>query len=266
MKKALLILSACALVIPYTSHATSYSKKHHHKHMHKQVMKDQVTPVMKDQPVESCWLDNVSGTFDLATNYMFRGISQSSNHPAAQGGLTYTFPIGLYFNVWGSSVKFTAPNGATATSELDAIVGWQGKVGENFNYNINMDRYNYPGARYASYNELNTLFAYYFFQLGVSYSGNYAGTHASGTYCNGTLTFDLPQKYVYLNDLSFQAEMGHYSLARAAGFSYNDYMLGLNKKVNKTYTVTAQWTGTNHRANQAPNDDNQVLGMVTATF
>lgn len=255
--------------MPYNAYATH--KKHHHKSAHKHIMKDEVvmtetTPTPKDKPVEACWLDNVSGTFDFTTNYMFRGISQTSNKPAAQGGLTYTFPIGLYFNVWGSNVNFDAPNGTVATLEMDAIVGWQGNVGEHFSYNINFDRYNYPGAHYATYNELNTLFNYYFFQLGVSYSGNYAGTHASGTYYNGTVTFDLPQKYVYFSDVSFQAETGHYSLARAAGNSYNDYMLGLNKQLNKTYTITAQWIGTNHRAQLSPADENQVVGTVTATF
>lgn len=270
MKKLFLVLTVFSFVMPLTTHGRSHAKKHHN-HLMRTKHKEQAvitTAVAKEAPLTTtpCWLNNVSGSMALVTNYMFRGISQSSNHPAAQGGLTYTFPIGLYFSAWGSSVKFTAPNGATATSEQDSVVGWQGNAGEDFSYNLSLARYNYPGARYANYNEFLSIFTYSFLQVGVAYTANYSGTHASGTYYNGVLSFALPQKFVYLNDLQFQAGMGHYSLARAAGFSYNDYVLTLNKKVNDTYTASLQWTGTNHRAQQAPYDENQVLGMITATI
>ena len=145
-------------------------------------------------------------------------------------------------------------------------MGWQGSVLEDFTYNLNFARYNYPGARSANYNEVNTLFGYKVFQLGVSYTANYGGTHASGTYVNGILTFNIPSQYIHFEDVSFQAGMGHYSLARPAGNSYSDYLMTLTKKISERYTIAAMWTGTNGRAHLPPYDGNQIVGTVNAYF
>src|SRR5688500_10708134 len=66
----------------------------------------------------------LTGNFDMTSNYMFRGISNSNNLPAVQGGWTYTFGgTGLYFNLWGSNVNFVDPQGNLATVEFDTIMG-----------------------------------------------------------------------------------------------------------------------------------------------
>lgn len=273
MKKALVILSICAMANPLISANAATGAKKHYKKKHHHVAQTEIkafkdtAPVAKDAPADAGWLSYLSGTFGLTSNYMFRGISQSQNNPAAQGGLTYTFPIGLYLSTWGSNTNFTVPDGKTATSELDAIIGWRNTIGENFTYDINFDRYNYPGARYGNYNELNSLFIYRFFQLGVSYTSNYAGTHGRGLYTNGTLTFNIPPAYLFnFNDVTILGEFGHYSLSNLAGISYSDYSIGLNKKISNTYTVSVLGTGTNGRAKNPPFDGNQIVGTVTAVF
>lgn len=270
MKKLLIGLSICMMITPFLSaHATTTSKKHHKKKIHHVTDYKQEQTMAAPEPAKTSaprnlsW-SNMSGTFALTSNYVFRGISQSENLPAAQGGLTYTFPIGLYFNVWGSNVKFTATD---ATLELDTIVGWRGGVGENFAYDINLDRYNYPGTRELNYNELNTLFNYRFLQAGISYSANVYNSHASGTYYNGGINYTIPPQYFFhLENVNLLATLGHYTLPRAAGTSYNDYNVGLTKKLNDTYAVTAQWTGTNGRAHNPPYDSDHLIATITATF
>jgi uncharacterized protein (TIGR02001 family) len=226
-----------------------------------------VIPERSESETPPSYLDNVSGNMALTTNYMFRGISLSANNPAVQGGLTYTFPVGLYLNVWGSNTDFIAPDGKTVSSEFDTVAGIQGDVLTDFTYNINLARYNYPGARSANYNELNSLFGYKFFQLGLSYTANYGGTHASGTYVNGLLTFNIPPCYILnIQDVTLQGGMGHYSLARQAGSSYSDYMATLSKKISQRYTIAAMWTATNGRAHLPPYDGNQFVGTLNAYF
>lgn len=221
-------------------------------------------PETKGAEKKPSWLDNMSGTYDITSNYVFRGVSQSANLPAVQGGLTYSFPVGLYLNVWGSNVKFT---GTDATVEIDTIAGWRGEVGENFRYDINVDRYNYPGTASLNYNELIGVFGYRVLQFTFGYSANAYNTHQTGTYYNLALNFDIPPRYFFkLEDVSLGAATGHYSLPRAAGNSYNDYSISLNKKLNDTYTLMAQWTSTNHKQKIAPYDDSHLLGMLTANF
>lgn len=212
------------------------------------------------------WLKNVSGNLAFVTNYVFRGVSQSRNLPAIQGGLTYTLPINIYLNLWGSNVQFADNHGANATVELDTILGYRNTYGENFAYDLNIARYNYPGARHANYNELNTVFSYYFLQAGISYSANVYNTHQSGTYYSGGINYDIPPTWIYgVCDLSLLALFGHYSLPVAAGNSYNDYNLQLTKAF-KNYRVSAQWTSTNGRQHAAPLDGSQLIAQIAADF
>ncbi len=210
------------------------------------------------------FFSGLSGTMALTTNYVFRGISQTSNLPAVQGGLTYTFPMGIYVNAWSSNVKFT---NSTATVELDTILGLHRTVGEDFIYDINIARYNYPGASVIAYNEANSIFNYKFLQFGLSYSSNAYNSGASGTYGEGGINYKIPQKYAFnLQDVGIIALIGRYKLGSAAGNSYTAYNVTLNKKLSDIYTIAIQWASTNGQSQQRPYDRDLVLGSVTANF
>lgn len=272
MKKALLILSLCVLTHPLQSFADTtgvVKKAKHKKHHHVVKLKaDKASPVMKDTaPLvaenDKSWIDNLSGYLTLASNYMFRGNSQTRNLPAIQGSLNYAFPYGIYANVWGSNVRFVD---STATVEMDTVIGVHNTIGENFTYDVSGARYNYPGARLLNYNELNTVFNYSFLQAGYSYSGNVYNTHTSGSYYNAGVKYDIPSNYAFgLTDLNILALMGHYTLREAAGFSYNDYNIMLTKKI-KIYSFAVQWTNTNGRGKNSPYDGSTFIGQVTANF
>jgi uncharacterized protein (TIGR02001 family) len=269
MKKVVSILAIVAFtnpLLPVYATSNSHKKKHKiHHQMKDRKMKDEaaiVAPPIVEEPAS-----NLTGSMMLASNYMFRGISQSANNPAVQGGITYAFPIGIYANLWGSNVDFFAPDGRRATVEFDTILGYRGGIGENFTYDLNLARYNYPRARSANYNELNTLFLYKIIQLGWSYSANYAGTHASSNYYSLNLIFGIPAEYFFnIQDVGFQTGIGHYNFAKAAGNSYTDYNITLNKKITNIFTVIAQWTGTNGKAKLSPYDDNQINVAISASF
>lgn len=210
----------------------------------------------------------LTGTFDLTTNYMFRGISQSNNLPAAQGGLTYSFPIGIYMNVWGSSVNFPDSQGNTATTEIDTTLGFAKEVCDHFSYDISMQRYNYPKTS-ASYNEAIAKAQYYFLTGTIGYSSNVYNLHASGTYYNLGFTWDVPSKVVFnQEDVNISGGVGRYYLpGGSAGLkSYNDYNLQISKQIG-IYNVALQWTDTNGQSVDAPPLRNaHLLGTVTASF
>lgn len=203
---------------------------------------------------------NLSGNLAFVTNYVFRGVSQSHNLPAVQGGLTYSTSYNFYGNLWGSNVRFTDTN---ASVEFDTIVGYRNTYGDDFAYDLNVARYNYAGARDLNYNEFNSVFNFKFIQFGVSYSANVYNTHQSGTYYIGGINYDVPAKWIGgVCDVNLLALMGHYSLPRAAGNSYNDYNVTLSKAFNK-YHLAAQWTNTDGRQHNAPYDSQQIIGMLS---
>lgn len=208
----------------------------------------------------------VTGYMTFTSNYIYRGISNSNNNPAVQGSLTYTFlSTGIYFNVWGSSVSFAEPyRGRTATIELDGILGIHNDVGENFTYDVNIERYNYPRASGASYNELIATLWYYFLVGQVAYSNDAYNSGQPGTYGNLGVSFDIPQKYAYFENVNLSAGVGHYSLGSKAGEDYNDYNIAIKKDI-KNYSLLFQWTDTSG-ANLGSVGGNQFIGSITANF
>ncbi|HRQ61874.1 MAG TPA: TorF family putative porin, partial [Alphaproteobacteria bacterium] len=68
-----------------------------------------------------------SASAALVSEYAFRGISQSDEHPALQGSIDYEHESGFYAGVWGSSVDFN--DGSEATVETDLYAGLAGEIG-----------------------------------------------------------------------------------------------------------------------------------------
>jgi len=216
-------------------------------------------------------LDNdfgrLSGVFDFTSNYVFRGISQDNNTPAAQGGLTYSFKKpGIYLSAWGSNVNLIDPQGSQAVVELDTVIGITNPIGENFTYDISLARYNYPKASGLNYNELLTVGTYRFLKGTIGYSPNVYNLHRTGTYYEGAVILPIPSKYIYFEGIGVQGAIGYYSLPKSVGLnSYQNYSLQINKTI-ANYIFAIQWTGTDGRAKQAPLDRDQVIFTVTANF
>lgn len=212
-------------------------------------------------------IGQLSGSFNIASNYLFRGLSLSNNNPAVQGGLTYKFTKpGIYFNAWGSNVDLRDPQGRQATVELDTAVGVANSITEDFSYDVNLVRYNYPKANGLAYNEFIAIGTYKFLRGTLGYSPNVNNTHRTGIYYEGSVIFDIPSKYVYFDGVSAQGAVGYYSLPKYAGNnSYKNYLIAINKTIS-IYKLTLQWTGTDGRAKQAPLDRNQITAIVTASF
>jgi uncharacterized protein (TIGR02001 family) len=226
---------------------------------------DESAPI--DNSASASTQSPLTGNFDITTNYVFRGISNSNNNPAFQGGLTYTFiPLGVYFNVWGSNVDFLDPQGFQATVEADTIVGITNSINDNWSYDINFDRYNYPKASAANYNELIAAVTYKIFTATIGDSLNVYGSHSNGIYYNGLFAIPVSEKLLHVSDLEFDASWGHYSLPRNAGlYSYSDVMVGLQKTIHQ-YVLAAQYTNTNHKAHMSGLDTGTLVATLTVNF
>ena len=48
----------------------------------------------------------LTGNVGLFSQYVFRGLSQTNEKPALQGGLDYSHASGFYAGVWGSNVSW----------------------------------------------------------------------------------------------------------------------------------------------------------------
>ena len=57
----------------------------------------------------------ISGNIALTSDYRFRGISQSNEDPAVQGGFDVSFEPGFYLGTWASSIDFDNNDNATGS-------------------------------------------------------------------------------------------------------------------------------------------------------
>lgn len=255
-----------------TAHQKTTAKKHtRHVKNKKSTTAFVATNKTESKPQSVCAscsdLPVISGTFDITSNYMFRGISNSNNSPAVQGGLTATFIKGLYVNVWGSNVNFPDIDGNTATMELDTNAGITNKIGENWDYDVYIGRYNYPNTNGLSYNEVIGSLGYRIFTVLVGYSANVFDTHKNGTYYDLSANYPIPYQGPVWNNIALTGGVGYYDLPGSAGLrSYANYNLGLSKTIGM-YNLALQWIDTNHNSIDAENlKDSKIVGTVTVSF
>jgi len=89
----------------------------------------------------------VTGNVAITSDYTFRGVSQTLEKPAIQGGLDLEGPKGAYLGAWGSSVNFgeDLSGGARAQVELDFYGGFAPSFA-GLDLDLGIIYYAYPGA------------------------------------------------------------------------------------------------------------------------
>jgi uncharacterized protein (TIGR02001 family) len=142
--------------------------------------------------------DWLSGNVAVTSDYAFRGVSQTRQQPALQGGIDVVHPTGFYLGTWGSSVNFgeDLATGPRAQVELDVYGGFGASLGGVADLDLGAVYYMYPGTGARGYNFLE-------FGLGASrgvgplgvglsalYSPNFFAESGTGVYYGGTL--DVP--------------------------------------------------------------------------
>lgn len=87
----------------------------------------------------------VSGSATIATDYRFRGVSQSDREMAVQGGITVAHESRFYVGIWASNLSGWGTFGG-ANMELDLIGGYKAKLADNATLDAGLTWYMYPGG------------------------------------------------------------------------------------------------------------------------
>lgn len=94
----------------------------------------------------------ITGSVDVTTQYRLRGISQTDNRAAIQGGITVSHKSGVYVSTWASNLGGYGTFGGS-NMELDLIAGFTKPVGK-----VTLDGgvvyYVYPGTQGHDYVEV----------------------------------------------------------------------------------------------------------------
>ncbi|PTW45963.1 uncharacterized protein (TIGR02001 family) [Sphingomonas faeni] len=87
----------------------------------------------------------VSGSVGLTNDYRFRGVSQSDENLAVQGGITIAHKSGIYIGTWGSNLAGWGTFGGS-NMELDLIAGYKTPIGGGGAIDVGATWYMYPGG------------------------------------------------------------------------------------------------------------------------
>lgn len=181
---------------------------------------------------------SITGIVTLTSDYRFRGISQSKNDPAIQGGLTYEVPlpfigfapVSIYGGFWGSSINFSPD--VDESIELDMVAGVKFKfLQEKLVLDLGWIGYRYPGSMksaHLAYDEFGGSLSYDFgfatLAGQVRYSPNFFARSGDAWYKQAMLT--VPLDFIKISDkVSFKmfGGIGHQAIQRNARFANPDY-------------------------------------------
>jgi uncharacterized protein (TIGR02001 family) len=219
-----------------------------------------------------------SGNVTLATDYRFRGLSQTMSDgpldandggPTFQGGFDYSHASGVYLGNWNSNVSSALyPN---ANLEMDFYGGWKTTFG-NLGADLGIIYYSYPGSLPKIDNteiyvggSWRFLSAKYFHAVSDFFS--VPGTKNS-YYLDLNGTFDLG------NGWGVVAHIGQQKVKGISDADYTDWKLGATKDIGG-YVVGLAYVDTNAKdsaytfsdARKTMNiGDATVVLSVTKTF
>jgi uncharacterized protein (TIGR02001 family) len=166
----------------------------------------------------------------LASEYRYRGLSQTRSDPALQGGADYTHtPSGFYAGTWLSTIKWTKDLGGDGNVEVDLYAGKRGQLSEAISYDVGGLYYWYPS------NDLNpdadTFELYGQIGVGPAYlKYSHSTTNLFGTPDSKRSGYlDLGANLPVMEGLVLNLHVGRQRVKNNGALSYTDYKVGLTK-------------------------------------
>ena len=218
----------------------------------------------------------------VVTDYRYRGITQSRNEAAVQGGVDYAHKSGFYVGAWASTIKWIADysySGGAKTGtdisgnmELDVYGGYKFDLAKDVTMDVGFLRYQYVGntlektggtAR-SNYGDANTNEVYTAITMGpitakYSYSlGDLFGYIDS----KGSGYFDLSANFEVIPTWTVTPHFGRQTVTAARyNASYNDMALTVTKDLGKGLSASLGYYGTSAEiSNYSSTFDAKFLG------
>jgi len=218
---------------------------------------------------------SLSANVSLYSNYVFRGISQTGNDPAIQGGFDYAHASGVYIGTWASNVGWIEDfqGYASGNMEIDLYGGYRGSMGD-ISYDLGVITYYYPGKKAgavtANTTELYASVGWKWFTLKYSYALSdevfgFANADGSGYW---DLSASLP-----LGDtgLTASAHWGSFKFKNNGNQDYEDWKISLSYDLGKLsrptdgMTLGIMYTDTNAKKGFWTDANAEFLGKGTTT-
>jgi len=201
----------------------------------------------------------VSYNVGLYSQYNFRGLTQSDEKPAIQGGVDFAHASGFYLGSWASSISWLEDGGYYDNSsiELDLYGGFRNTIGATgLGYDVGVLQYIYPGNRTtphiagsasAETTEVYAALSYQWLQGKFSYVASKNGMGNADA--RGTYYAELNANYpIGETGITANAHVGRQKFdgqALDSLYTYTDWKIGATKAFSNGVNVGAYYSDSN---------------------
>jgi len=128
---------------------------------------------------------SISANMAFSSDYIWRGMTQTSGDPAISGGFDFESETGFYAGIWGSNVSFSDGAG----SELDTYFGYGFSLGD-VEVDISYVDFGYPGDSGLDFQEIGIALGYSNFGFGYFSGQDGAPDYMDLSYSVGDFTLN----------------------------------------------------------------------------
>lgn len=186
----------------------------------------------------------LAGYLSLTTDDVYRGVTQSDGHGAAQIGADISFETGFYFGVWGSTVDIG--NGITAgrDTRINYYAGYSHQLAQKWTIGGSVVAYRFP----AAFGPLD--YDHNEFSMSLNYEDRlwFEYSHIPDYYNSGVRghNYEMFAEWPFGSQASLSAGIGYFDISAFTGTAYTHWQLGLSRPLGKVgldlrYHDTDRW-------------------------
>lgn len=171
------------------------------------------------------------GNIGISSNYLWRGISQTQDSTAVDGGLDYSHESGFYAGMWAANVDF----GDDTTFEMDFYGGYSGDITDSLSFDVGYLYYAYPDADAdIDFGELYASLTWQWLTVGYALVVNGGDDMAPDELSDDDMDYlsadvAIPLGETLSLDLHYGYSSGDIALGWYGESSYSDYAVSLTK-------------------------------------
>lgn len=211
---------------------------------------------------------SLTANVTLASQYRYRGLMQTNNQAAIQGGFDFTHASGLYLGNWNSSISWLNDSNSkvSAPVEMDFYGGCKGNLAPNVPFDLGVLQYYYPGDYPSGYTSPDTTELYAGLSYGpVLFKYSIAMTNLFG-FADSKYSqyFDLSGNFdTGVWGLTVNAHVGRQTVRNVTDGAYTDWKLGLTKDFGQGLAVSIAYIDTNADRAVYTNSRGRYMGRAT---
>jgi uncharacterized protein (TIGR02001 family) len=166
-----------------------------------------------------------TGNVTVASDYRFRGISQTYEDPAIQGGFDYSHSSGFYVGNWNSNVSDRVISGGNL--EMDFYGGYKFELAQDVAADVGILQYYYQSAE--EYNTTEVYFGMSYKWFSAKYSYAVSDDVFGFTDADGSWYLDLNGNFEIADKTTLNLHVGRQDFNNYGEANYTDWKVGVSR-------------------------------------